>query len=129
MRKSLITIFSATVMLAGFFGGGYLLGQQNSDVASAQDLKQSAELKTAYDALHSALKKQDDGYMLNNVSRADSLEQTQREWREYITDKCQNEGLVLAYGGTMSGEITQTCLEESTKNRTTELNNLLQLSK
>jgi len=127
LRKGLITIFS-TAVLAGFFGGGYMLGQQNNDVATAQTVQQTAELKTSYDALYEALQEQDSEYMLNNVSRAESLQKTQKEWREYIAAKCENEGTVIAYGGTMSAQITQGCLEAETTQRTKELKDLLKLS-
>lgn len=128
MRKGLIAIFS-TAVLAGVFGGGYIWGQKNSDVAVVQTVQQSAELETAYDALLNALKKQDDEYMLNGNSRAESLKTTQKEWQEYITAKCKNEGTVIAYEGTMSAQITQGCLKEATKTRTKELNELHKLSR
>jgi len=127
MRKGLIVLLS-TATLAGFFGGGYLLGQKSNDIASAQNLEQSPELKSAYDALYQALQGQDNDYMLNDISRADNLEKTQKEWRDYITQKCETEGLVLAYGGTMSAQITEGCLEGATENKIKELKNLLKLS-
>jgi len=83
------------------------------------------ELNAVYKKAMAAMKNIDSYLEPSQRGAADALKKAQRAWIPFRDDACQAEGYMVA-GGSMLGQVINSCLERLTKQRIGDLNILVE---